>query len=357
MLAGWENHRRWTAGDYFPVFDQDNARQIIAQMTMEGFRPFFYLSGLYYTFQNEGVDGSEILDADQFVDHFVVDQETGKPKVFTLDESSSTGTWKRHSYQFCPADPFTKEFFHRVVDQAHELGVDVLQMDQTVSGGSDPCYSTDHGHSPGPGPYQAQAFRDLVQDIRDYGKRKTKDFVLFHEEPHEQLIPCVDGFHVREYYEKQWYRGHPGAVGIPLFSYLYHEYAIGYGGDSANIGNFNNAWLVRCHAVNLVTGRTPGGAVSSSPQNLFNAHPDQLTVLRNHCRLLATRAKSYLMLGTMLHPYELDVPQLTISQRQGLSPAERIPLPVDPHQLLAVAGGQRWPSVHQHLGVCPGPRG
>ncbi len=25
MLAGWENHRRWTAGDYFPIFDAESA--------------------------------------------------------------------------------------------------------------------------------------------------------------------------------------------------------------------------------------------------------------------------------------------------------------------------------------------
>jgi hypothetical protein len=33
-------------------------------------------------------------------------------------------------------------------------------------------------------------------------------------------------------------------------------------------------------------------------------------MIRNHCRLLKTRAKDYLMLGKMLHPYELDVPKV-----------------------------------------------
>ncbi len=28
MLAGWENHRRWTGGDYFPIFDVDQARPV-----------------------------------------------------------------------------------------------------------------------------------------------------------------------------------------------------------------------------------------------------------------------------------------------------------------------------------------
>ena len=60
MLAGWENHRRWTGGDYFPVFDADNAQRVIPQLKQDGFRPFFFLSGLFSTYRNEGRDGGEI---------------------------------------------------------------------------------------------------------------------------------------------------------------------------------------------------------------------------------------------------------------------------------------------------------
>ena len=83
MLAGWENHRRWTAGDYFPVFDEAQARQVIARMRAEGFRPFFFLSGLYYTFENEGRDGAAIAVPEKWMPHFVVDRKTGKPATYT----------------------------------------------------------------------------------------------------------------------------------------------------------------------------------------------------------------------------------------------------------------------------------
>lgn len=313
MLAGWENHRRWTAGDYFPIFDEKEWQRVIPQVRHDGFRPFWYLSGLYYTFRNEGVDGGEIPAAEKFAPYFVIDRETNKPRVFAINESSPNGTWKRHSYEFCPEAAFTKDFFFGVIDQARARGVDVLQMDQTVTGASSPCYATNHGHAPGVGLYQTEAFHDLLLHMRRYGKGKSKDFALFHEEPHEQLIPFLDGFHVREYYEKRWYRGYPGAVGIPLFSYLYHEYAIGYGGDSAGVGKWNDRRLIRAHAVNLVSGRTPGVAIWSAHQAVSEAHPDQIKLLRNHCRLLKTRAKDFLMLGKMLHPYELDVPRLAFN--------------------------------------------
>lgn len=312
MLAGWENHRRWTAGDYFPVFDRPNAVKVIDQLKRDGSRPFFFLSGLYYTYENEGRDGSKIPAADRYASAYVIDERTGKPRKFVLNESNPAGVWKRHSHAFCVGSPSAAEFFCGVVDRAQALGVDVLQMDQTVQGAGLACYSTAHGHAPGAGRYQSVGFWRLLDRLRRRGKGKSPDFVLFHEEPHEQLIPHVDGFHVREYYEKRWYRGTPGAVGIPLFSYLYHEYAIGYGGDSAGLSSHDSRWLIRAHAMNLVTGRTPGGAIWSSHRSMFDAHPDQVSLIRSHCRLLKTRARDFLMLGRMLHPYELDVPKLAI---------------------------------------------
>jgi|GEM_PF-327069 len=330
MLAGWENHRRWTAGDYFPIFDEDRARQTIRQLREDGIRPFFFLSGLFFTFWNEGRDAGRIPAAEQYRGSYVSDEKSGQPQEYVLNESDPSGEWRRHSYQFCPAAPQTAEFFRGVIDRAHALGVEVLQMDQTVSGAGGACWSAGHGHAPGEGLYQCRAFWDLFDTMRRHGKDLSPDFVLFHEEPHEQLIPHVDGFHVREYYAKRWYRDYPGSVGIPLFSYLYHEYAIGYGGDSAGLSAANSRWNVRCHAMNLVAGRTPGGSVWSSPQNMLDAHPDQIALIRNHCRLLKTRAKDFLLLGTMLHPYELTVPQeaCPIGVRRGSEwVTESVPTP------------------------------
>ena len=247
MLSGWENHRRWTAGDYFPIFEATKAQPILTRLQQDGFRPFFYLSGLFYTFRNAGPDGGEISAAQPYAAAYVLDEKSRQPKEYVLDESNPTDDWKRHSYQFCVGAPQTKKFFCDVVDQAHALGVDVLQMDQTTTGAGDACYSTAHGHAPGGGLYQSLAFGELLDAMRLRGKTHTADFVLLHEEPHEQLIQHLDGFHVREYYEKRWYRGYPGAVGIPLFDYLYHEFAIGYGGDSAGLSKDNMGFLRSTH--------------------------------------------------------------------------------------------------------------
>lgn len=95
MLAGWENHRRWTGGDCFPVFDEDRSRQVIGQLRKDGFRPFFFLSGMYYTYWNEGRDGGEIPAAGQHLASYVIDEKTGKPKEYVLNESNPAGQWRR----------------------------------------------------------------------------------------------------------------------------------------------------------------------------------------------------------------------------------------------------------------------
>ncbi len=314
MLADWENHRRWTAGDSFPVFDEKNAHKVITQISAEGFRPFFFLCGLFYTFENRGVNASKITIPPQYMSQFVTADATGKPQVFSVDESNASWQWQRDSYAFCVASPLVRQFFRSVIDQTSKLGVYVLQMDQTTSGAGFPCWSSQHGHVPGVGLYQAQDFHALLADMRSYGKGKNPDFALFNEEPHEELIPFVDGFHTRQYAEQWWYRNYPGAVGIPLFSYLYHEYAICYGGDSTHIGLARIPavpWYVRQHAVNLVTGATPGAATWFYPEELSNADPRILVFIRNHRRLLDAGASRYLMEGRMLHPLEVEAPTLT----------------------------------------------
>jgi len=314
MLPGWENYRRWTAGAYFPIFDTEQAKKVLKQINNDGFRPFVYLSGLFYTFQNEGRDGGDVQGWERYADSLVIDAGTGKTKTFLLNESSpgKENVWKRHSYEFCPAAPRTREFFCSVIDQLHALGIDIVQMDQTVSGAGSVCASTNHGHAPGPGLYQSQAFCKLMADLRQHGKSLSPDFMFAHEELHEELIPYMDTFHTREYRERYWYRSAPGARGIPLFTYIYHEYAIAYGGEGPGASASKNPAIVRELAVNLVTGKTPAVSVWSNQKAMAEAHPDQIHMLRNHMRLLKTEAQRFLILGRMLYPLEFEAPIITL---------------------------------------------
>ncbi len=320
MLANWERDRRWSAGPYFPIFDEATARPVLAELRQQGVRPFVFLSGLYWTFDNEGQNGNQPAVPDALRPAFVTDPQTGQLKVDVLKADHDTTIWRRHSYQFCVSQPATTAWLCNVLDQAHALGIDLVQLDQTTSGAGAACGDPGHGHPVGPGRYQTAEFQRLLGAARQHGRELSPDFALLHEEPHEELIPYIDCFHVREYKERWWYRGRPGAVGIPLFDYLYHEYALGYGGDSATMTAQPNAFAVRVFAVNLVTGRTPGLSVWSTQERIKDGDAAQWTMLRHHTRLLQRGGAPFLMLGRMLHPLPLAVPETTYSlpvQRDG----------------------------------------
>jgi hypothetical protein len=315
MLAGWENHHQWTGGDCFPVFDEKNAKIVIPQIVKEGFRPFFFISGLKYTFQLAGNYPVEIAVPDELLSQFVVDKR-GKLQVFTLLEPINSSMIENRSYDWCVGSELVKSFYRHLVDESSKLGVYVLQMDQTNYGAGEPCYSSEHGHVPGPGPYQTKDFQALLQDMRDYGKGKDPNFVLTHESPQEKLIPYLDGFHVREYKEMQWPRDKLGALGIPLFAYLYHEYCLGYDGDGTNFGQKGHnevPWMLRCHALSIVAGQAPGVGTWLQQGILFNADPRVLKMVQNRCLLMGTVAAHYLREGRMLHSLTIDAPTVSYS--------------------------------------------
>ncbi len=311
MTADWERDRRWSAGPYFPMPYEGQARPILQQLRRQGVRPFVFLSGLFWTFHNEGVNGNRPEVPEALKTAFVTDPATGQLGVYKLGESHGTVVWVRHSHQFCPSHPATTAWLCGVIDQAHERGIDVVQMDQTTGGTGAACGDPKHGHVVGPGRYQTTDFVRLLDTARRHGKQLTADFALMHEEPHEELIPYVDCFHVREYKERYWYRGKPGAVGIPLFDYVYHEYAMGYGGDSAGMSNRPDPFAVRVFAVNLLTGRTPGFSLWSTHERVKDGEAAQYAMLRQHTVLLQQGAAPFLMLGRMLHPLPLQVPEMT----------------------------------------------
>jgi hypothetical protein len=336
-IGAWENHRIWTAGNYFPIYDEDTAKEIFTQIREDGFHPFVFLSGLYYTFRFEGTGAADIPGHEPYIGSFVIDK-SGEPVIHTMTDRRTDG-YKRLSYVFCPAAPGTKEFFRSVIDQLHELGIDIVQMDQATSGSGPACYSTEHGHKPGYGPYQSRSFRELLNDMREYGKSLRPDFLLLNEELHEELIPVLDAFHTREYCENNWFRDYPGARGIPLFTYLYHEYAMAYGGEGYAKAE-EDPGFVRDMAVTLVSGKMP---VVGTQIYMSEVHPDQVKMLRNHMNLLKTEAQEFLMLGRMLHPLELDVS--TVIFEMG---GKWHPIPVEEKVVLTSS----WQSPEGNVGHC-----
>ena len=70
----------------------------------------------------------------------------------------------------------------------------------------------------------------FLDNLRRKARPLNPDSFLGIEEPCECYIPWIDIYHGRAFTATRWPANGPGAVSIPLYVYLYHEYQPGYAG-------------------------------------------------------------------------------------------------------------------------------
>jgi len=164
------------------------------------------------------------------------------------------------------------------------------------------CYSEEHGHPPGYGPWMTEAMFDFLTRLRQAIKARNPQATFSYEAPCEIWIQHVDVNMHRPYMKGLF----------PIFDYIYHEYAVSYGGD---------ALMGLCHPeVELIKHAT---IFSYGIQHLvgighpewdFDVNPNYPTLafLRNTCEAQRTYAREYLLYGEMLRPTKLDVPTIDV---------------------------------------------
>jgi hypothetical protein len=194
--------------------------------------------------------------------------------------------------------------------ECQRLGIDCVQADQIVGGGMPPCYSPEHGHPPGGGNSSAKALHALFDEIRRKGKKHNANFAFAIEEPGEFFIPVLDTYHARDYAQGRWPRDSSNAIGVPLFTHVYHEFMHGYGGDSCQVWPFASPVALYELGMNLVCGKSPGVAVWGRDHNPKATEAVQLRMLRSHFELWRGPAREFLVFGQRVTEPPLDVPNV-----------------------------------------------
>jgi hypothetical protein len=182
------------------------------------------------------------------------------------------------------------------------LGARVLQLDQQVGFYTDICYSEDHDHAPGYGPWMTESMRGFIREVVAAIKKTDPNAVLAYEFPCEVWIQ-----------EAQLVFHRPYMIGtVPLFDYLYHEYALCYGGD-VRIGLCHPESALIKHAYCFAFGLQNLVGVGE-PEYDFEVNPGYpvLTLLRNICQAQRTFANEYAVFGQMQRPTALEVRKDTI---------------------------------------------
>jgi hypothetical protein len=97
----------------------------------------------------------------------------------------------------------------------------MLQVDQVVGGRFPPCYSTKHGHPPGPGLWMAEVFRTQLETMLQRCRKIDPQTVVCFEEPNEHFIQQAL---IQDYRDLEAPWSGPAPERASVFNYVYHEY-------------------------------------------------------------------------------------------------------------------------------------
>jgi hypothetical protein len=343
MVMAWEKHGAWVTPDYFPAAGGDEAfRALNQRLRAKGNRSLIFLSGLKWTLRKGAAyDSTAAFAKDGEASAIVAD--TGKTMVVGKPDAG-TGEYG----ELCPATRYAQDLLSGVARHATDLGVTAVQVDQMVGGGGPICYSDRHGHPVGGGAWQAEAVYRLFARLRAEGKQRSQDFAFLIEEPGEYFIPVLDAYHARDYAEGRWPRDGRGMRGAPLFTFIYHDYLLGYGGDSAGISASASAQNIYSAAANLVNGKITAAAVWTRSQPPDEVDGAQRELLASALRLAHGPAREFLLYGERLPTPRLDAPETTIPiWVQSLGKGERRAFPSVLHSLWRLHNGRKgWIAVN-----------
>jgi len=317
MMCGWEKLGEWTGPDYFPPYGGESRfRNMCRSLHENGIYAFpFGLSGMKLPIRKKiGRDFAEPhleIDYDNrryFKEHYLRHACTGPGGALITD--SEVESWDGlHAYACVTTEQARKQLYGATMTLLDDYDIDISQADQVLNGASVECYNGAHDHPPGRGKWQINALRNIYRDIRRDAKAKKKDFVLSEEWLSEPFIQYLDIYHGRNYDEPR------GLEGVPLFSFLYHEYIPCYGGDWTSFLPENTSG-VYFHGHNFVFGNLPAGCPLTMRYMTRNSKPEEadpriMEMAENACRVFQ-KFPQYLIMGEMLPGIDLSVPKITV---------------------------------------------
>ncbi len=302
-MEGWE----WIGApggpvDIFPPYEGEASfRSAMADLRRDGNPPAMYLAGLHWCYKrpSTGYDGWARFEREGLPLAALNDQ--GQPILCDLN-ARTYADGQKYFAPLCVGCEATQALFLNNFEKLMELGAVMLQLDQQVGCYSEVCYSEDHGHPAGYARWMTDHMRSFLRRVVGKAKERDPEAILAYEFPCELWIQ-----------ETQLIFDRPYMIGVvPLFDYIYHEYAPLYGGDMRmgvchpEEALIKHATLFACGLQNLVG--------IGEPEYDFEVNPNYpvLVLIRNICLAQRTYANPYVVLGQMQRPAELAVEHETI---------------------------------------------
>jgi hypothetical protein len=246
---GWEKVGSWVTPDYFPVYPSDEQfTALTAKLKAFHCHAFPWPSGYHYTLTyRKRPDGTfEWDDRERFAQ--VAEPHAVHNRDGSLYRRPCSWLQGGENACMCPGDPWTIDWFNHLCTELVRRGADMIQVDQVVGGNFPRCYSTTHGHPPGPGPWINQVFLHQLRSLLQECRKLDPQAVIGVEEPNEWFLQEVM---IQDYRDWEVLRSaQPPREPASVFNYLYHEYVPTF---QSNPDGDNKLMTAYC----LVNGQIP----------------------------------------------------------------------------------------------------
>jgi len=297
-VFSWEKNGTWIGPDYFPPHPSTTFYNKLTQkLTERGDHLHFYTSGFRWGVKKPVNEKDEIPRV--YTDFDGHDYFKKHGEHLAVMESNGNLLMQKprwaDNYYMCVGHNDSHAVLENVYNKIYAMGVAGVDLDQNLGGESEDCFHPDHSHSKGGGLWQTHAMEYFLSTI---AQKNLKDGNTFQgvEETCERFAHLFDIYHGRAFTDTNWPVYGPGAVSIPLYIYLYHEYQMGYAGwidGGFSPSNYIKYGLGR----SFIFGMMPGVRVNRQTE-LNKEVTDELLMLKSFTELLK-KYPDYLLKGRM----------------------------------------------------------
>ena len=275
-LWGWEREGSWVSPKYFPPYPSEaEFTRVVKAARQVGGHTFPWPSGYYWNVEYDKKEDGTFAwqDWNDF-------NTTGLPHAFRQRDDTPLVRklpWLKggRNAVLCRGDAWTRQWFNQTAVTLMKLGCDMVQVDQVVGGlapGEGQCFSTEHGHPPGFGPWDAEAFTAQLKSLATECRRIQPDAVLSIEEPQELFNHLIGIQDYRDAQSKRW-PSLPRVTHASVFGYLYHEYLPVF---QSNPRQGDLRALAYCAVTGQIPHWVPHWPITPSPA-LINGHFEDWT--------------------------------------------------------------------------------
>jgi hypothetical protein len=300
---GWEKiGNPCGPADIFPPLEGEQSfKAAMADVTRDGYYPSMAFWGMHWCYKRSsgGYDDWQRFMKEGLPLAALNDKE--EPSRFVI------GNMEKLFVPLCVGSDKTQQVFHAWEDKLMDLGAVSLEFDHQIGAYPSVCYSDQHGHPPGYGPWMYDKMRQFLQTSRDAAKHRNPNAVFSHEGICEAWVPYVDFMLNRPYSTLI-----DGSGSLPIFTYLYHEYIPLVGGDGNNGLSRMDVESMQ-QAANFIVGNQAFVMIGLSDYD-FGVNPDYpiFMLQKNMSQARRGFAHDYLTFGKMLKKPDLETSTVTV---------------------------------------------